>query len=160
VERPLIPRHRRHQLRPGGAVRRGRRHPPRLGRRRDESTAGPPSQRSEADTHGRIRVCPPSPTPSPSGPANHERISDISPDQRSYRFQHLRVPLPVRQSAGTFTVTTGPDADTATVTLTTTFEPIDPTGATQLADMVHGAFQQSLESLRRFIEDDLPWHNA
>lgn len=87
----------------------------------------------------------------------HERISDIAPERRSYRFEHLRVPLPVRQSAGSFAVTAGPDPDTATVTLATTFEPLDPAGADQLTGMIHGAFQQSLESLRRFVEDKRPW---
>jgi len=29
-----------------------------------------------------------------------------------------------------------------------------------LTDMIHGAFQQSLESLRRFVEDKLPWDAA
>jgi hypothetical protein len=90
----------------------------------------------------------------------HERISDISPDRRSYRFEHLRVPPPVQTSGGTFTVTAGPDADTATVTLTTTFEPLDPVGADQLTEMIRGAFQQSLESLRRYIDDKLPWDTA
>jgi hypothetical protein len=46
-----------------------------------------------------------------------------------------QVRLPVRTSGGTFTVTAGPDPDTATVTLTSTFEPLDPTGVDQLTDM-------------------------
>jgi hypothetical protein len=41
----------------------------------------------------------------------------------------------------------------ATVTLRTTFEPLDPAAADQPTVMIHGAFQQSLESLRRYIED-------
>ena len=101
---------------------------------------------------GDVRVC-----RMADGQEVHERISDISTDRRSYRFEHLRVPLPVRNSGGTFTVTAGPDPDTATVTLTTAFEPLDPTGADQLTEMIHGAFQQSLNSLRRYIEDKLPW---
>jgi len=87
----------------------------------------------------------------------HEKISDNSPEQRSFRFEHVRVPLPVRRSGGTFTVTAGPEPDTATATLRTTFEPLDPTGADQLTSMIQGAFQQSLESLRCFVEDKLPW---
>jgi hypothetical protein len=87
----------------------------------------------------------------------HEKISDISAEQRSFRFEHIRVPLPVHNSGGTFIVTADPDLHTATVTLRTTFEPRDPTGLDQLTAMVHGAFQQSLESLRRFVEDDIPW---
>jgi uncharacterized protein YndB with AHSA1/START domain len=101
---------------------------------------------------GDVRVC-----RMTDGQEVHERISDISTERRSYRFEHVRVPLPIRRSGGTFTVTAGPDPDTATVTLTTTFKPLDPTGADQLADMIDGAFQQSLQSLRRYIEDKLPW---
>jgi uncharacterized protein YndB with AHSA1/START domain len=101
---------------------------------------------------GDIRVC-----RMADGQEIHERICEISADTRSYRFEHVRVPLPVRQSGGTFTVTDGPGMDAATVTLTTTFEPLDPTGADQLTDMIHGAFQRSLQSLRRYVEDDQLW---
>ncbi|HEU4423577.1 MAG TPA: SRPBCC family protein [Pilimelia sp.] len=105
-----------------------------------------------ADMAGDVRIC-----RMADGEDVHEQISDVAPDRRSYRFEHLRVPLPVRQSGGSFAVTAGPDPGTATVTLTTTFEPLDPTGADQLTGMIHGVFQQSLESLRRFVEDALPW---
>ena len=86
-----------------------------------------------------------------------EKISDISTEQRSFQFEHVRVPLPVRRSSGTFTVIAGSDPHTTTVTVRTTFEPLDPKGVDQLSGMVHGAFQQSLESLRRFVEDNIPW---
>jgi uncharacterized protein YndB with AHSA1/START domain len=105
-----------------------------------------------AHMDGDVRIC-----RMADGQEVHERISDISADRRSYRFEHVRVPLPVRRSGGAFTVTAGPDPDTATVTLTTAFEALDPTSADQLTDMIHGAFQQSLESLRRYIEDNIPW---
>jgi uncharacterized protein YndB with AHSA1/START domain len=101
---------------------------------------------------GDVRVC-----QMADGRQVHEKISDISPDRRTYRFEHLRVPLPVRQSGGTFTVTAGPDPGSASVTLTTILEPLDPTSADQVTDMIHSAFQQSLESLRRYVEDKLPW---
>jgi uncharacterized protein YndB with AHSA1/START domain len=101
---------------------------------------------------GDVRVC-----RMADGQEVHEKISDVSPDRRSYRFEHLRVPLPVRQSGGSFTVTAGTDPHTATVTLATAFEPLEPAGADQLTEMIHGAFQQSLESLRRFVENKLPW---
>jgi Domain of unknown function (DUF1905) len=50
----------------------------------------------------------------------------------------------------------GPEPGSATVTLRTTFEPLDPTSADERTGMIQGAFQQSLESLRRFVEDSLP----
>jgi uncharacterized protein YndB with AHSA1/START domain len=105
-----------------------------------------------AEMDGDVRVC-----RMADGQEVHERISDIEPERRSYRFQHLRVPLPVRRSGGSFTVTAGPDPHTATVTLSTTFEPLDPSGVDQLTAMLHGAFQQSLDSLRRFVEHKLSW---
>lgn len=101
---------------------------------------------------GTLRVCTMS-----DGQEVHEQISDLSPQRRSYRFTHVRVPLPVQHSAGTFTVTAGSSPDTATVTLQTTFEPLDPTGVDELSRMIHGAFAQSLQSLRRFIEDKAAW---
>jgi uncharacterized protein YndB with AHSA1/START domain len=87
----------------------------------------------------------------------HERISDLDPARRSYRFEHLRVALPVQSSGGTFTVAEGSDPAHAVVTLITTFEPLDPTGTDQLATMIEAAFGQSLESLRRYIEEDAAW---
>jgi uncharacterized protein YndB with AHSA1/START domain len=101
---------------------------------------------------GDVRIC-----EMANGRQVHEKISDISAEQRSFRFEHVRVPLPVRRSSGTFSVIAGSDPHTATVTVRTTFEPLDPTGVDQLSGMVHGAFQQSLESLRRFVEDNIPW---
>ncbi|HEV8555598.1 MAG TPA: SRPBCC family protein [Actinophytocola sp.] len=99
---------------------------------------------------GDLRVC-----TMADGQEIHERITGRT--GRSLRFEHVRVALPVRHSAGTFTVTPSPGAHAATVTLETTFEPLDPAGAGELTAMIRGAFQQSLESLRRFVEHRTPW---
>jgi uncharacterized protein YndB with AHSA1/START domain len=104
-----------------------------------------------ARMEGDVRIC-----QMADGQEIHEQISDIDP-QHSYRFRHLRVPLPVAESAGRFTVTAGPTAGTATVTLDTTFTPLDPSASDDLTTMISSAFQQSLESLRRFVEDDTSW---
>ena len=101
---------------------------------------------------GDLRVC-----TTADGQEIHERISDLSPEDRSYRFHHIRVPLPVQHSGGTFTVTRGTDPDTAIVTLQTTFEPLDPAGVDELTGMIRGAFGQSLESLRRYVEEKITW---
>ena len=101
---------------------------------------------------GDVRVC-----QMADGQQVHEKISDNSAEQRSFRFEHLRVPLPVRRSGGTFTVTAGPEPDTTTVILRSTFGPLDSTGADELTSLIQGAFGQSLEALRRFVEDKLPW---
>jgi uncharacterized protein YndB with AHSA1/START domain len=101
---------------------------------------------------GDLRIC-----QMADGQEVHEQISDVSPERRSFRFDHLRVPLPVHRSGGTFTVTAGLSADTATVVLETTFEPMEPSRADDLTAMIHGAFQESLKSLRRLIEDKVTW---
>ena len=101
---------------------------------------------------GSMRVC-----TTTGGQEIHERISDVSDDGRSFRFAHVRVPLPVRRSGGTFTVEPGALAGSASVILETTFEPIDPTAADQLTAGMHEAFRQSLESLRRYVEEKVPW---
>jgi uncharacterized protein YndB with AHSA1/START domain len=101
---------------------------------------------------GDLRVC-----TMADGQEVHERISAVSDDARSFRFDHVRVPLPVRESGGTFTVIGGAAAGTTMVVLETTFEPLDPGGADELAAGVRGAFQQSLDSLRTFVEDKVAW---
>jgi uncharacterized protein YndB with AHSA1/START domain len=87
----------------------------------------------------------------------HEQIDEVSDEQRSLQLHHLRVPLPIHHSGGTFTVSVGDDPGSAAVTLTTTFEPLDPTMVDDLIPMIHGAFQQSLEALRRYVEEKVTW---
>jgi uncharacterized protein YndB with AHSA1/START domain len=101
---------------------------------------------------GDVRVC-----TMADGQEIHERISDVSAEQRSYRFQHLRVPLPVQRSGGTFTVTPGAASGTATVTLRTTFDPLDPTATDDVTGLIRQAFGQSLQALRRYVEEKVPW---
>jgi uncharacterized protein YndB with AHSA1/START domain len=101
---------------------------------------------------GTLRVC-----TMADGQEVHERISDVSDDAHSFRFDHVRVPLPVRESGGNFTVAPGEAPATATVILETTFEPLDPTSADQLTAGIRDAFQQSLDSLRTYVEEKVPW---
>jgi uncharacterized protein YndB with AHSA1/START domain len=105
-----------------------------------------------ARVDGEVRVC-----SMADGQEIHERISDVSPERRSYRFEHLRTPLPVQQSHGTFTVSPGSVAGTSRVVLQTTFVPLDPTAGKELSGAIEGAFGQSLQSLRRYVEEKVPW---
>jgi uncharacterized protein YndB with AHSA1/START domain len=89
----------------------------------------------------------------------HEQIENYSTTTRSYDWKHLRVALPVRDSHGTFTVVPN-DSGHATVVLDTWFEPLDESAAAEVTTMIHGAFHQSLESLRRFIEQGIRWNAA
>jgi uncharacterized protein YndB with AHSA1/START domain len=101
---------------------------------------------------GDVRVC-----SMADGQEIHERISDVSPERRSYRFEHRRVPLPVQQSHGSFTVSAGSVAGTSRVVLQTTFVPLDATTGEEVSGVIEGAFGQSLQSLRRYVEDKMPW---
>jgi len=85
-----------------------------------------------------------------------EQISDYSADDHTYAWRHLQVPLPVRDSHGTYTVRSA-DAGTATVILHTQFDPLDPAATAEVSAMINSAFQQSLEALRRFVEQGVPW---
>jgi Polyketide cyclase / dehydrase and lipid transport len=88
----------------------------------------------------------------------HEQITDHDDQRRSYRFRHLRTPLPVRHLQGGFAV-----ADTgggAIVTLDTDLEPADPGRADQVTAMIQEAFGQALGSLRRYVESGQRWDTA
>ncbi|TAK68915.1 MAG: SRPBCC family protein [Actinomycetota bacterium] len=100
---------------------------------------------------GDLRVC-----TMADGQQVHERISEVSDKERRFRFDHVRVPLPVRESGGTFT-TVPAAAGGATVVVETTFEPLDPGSGDQLTSGVRDAFQASLESLRIFVEQGVAW---
>jgi len=106
-----------------------------------------------ASIDGTTRVC-----VMANGSQVHEQISGYSAHGRTFRWRHLQVPLPVRDSHGTFTVTARDDAASSTVTLHTQFEPLDRTAADGVTKMIDGAFQQSLEALRRFVERGVRWN--
>jgi len=105
-----------------------------------------------ASIDGTTRVC-----VMANGSQVHEQISGYSAHGRTFRWRHLQVPLPVRDSHGTFTVTAD-DSGFSTVTLHTLFEPLDHTAAAEVSKMIDGAFQQSLEALRRFVESGVRWN--
>lgn len=79
-----------------------------------------------------------------------EEISAFSRQDRSYRFRHARIPLPVKNSRGVFSVR--PEGIDAAVTLEWEFEPLDPTQESELTRMVDGAAKQTLEMLRSLVE--------
>lgn len=105
-----------------------------------------------ARVDGDVRVC-----SMADGQEIHERISEVSAERRSYRFEYLRTPLPVKQSHGAFTVEAGSVAGTSRVVLQTTFVPLDPATGEELSAMIQGAFGQSLQSLSRYVEEKAPW---
>lgn len=100
-----------------------------------------------------IRIC-----AMADGNTIREEISDYSPDRRAYTYRHLEVPLPVRDSSGTFTVDL--EDGGAVVVLDVRYEALDPALEPQLENMLGGALEQALDSLRRRVEDGLTWQAA
>jgi uncharacterized protein YndB with AHSA1/START domain len=87
-----------------------------------------------------------------------EEICDYSSDARTYTYRHLEVPLPVRDSSGTFSVE--PDAAGSVVVLEASFEALDPAMEDDLERMFGGALEQALDSLRRRVEQGVRWEAA
>jgi uncharacterized protein YndB with AHSA1/START domain len=101
---------------------------------------------------GDVRVC-----TMADGQEVHERITDLSADERSYHFEHLKTALPVTRSDGAFSVTAGSTPGTSRVTLRISFDPLDPTRAEELTGMIQQAFGQALVVLRRYVEEKVSW---
>jgi uncharacterized protein YndB with AHSA1/START domain len=107
-----------------------------------------------ARIEGPIRIC-----ETADGNEIREEISDYSPERRSYRFQHLQVPLPVRNSTGRFSVEPGAHGG-AVVVLEAAFDALDPAQKAEIERMFGGALDQALASLRRWVEQGLSWQAA
>jgi uncharacterized protein YndB with AHSA1/START domain len=85
-----------------------------------------------------------------------EEIADYSPERRTYTYRHLKVPLPVRNSRGTFIVRAD-GSDDAVVVLDADFDALDPAMEREIEQMFGGALEQALESLRRRVEQGVTW---
>ena len=107
----------------------------------------------DARMEGAIRVC-----RMADGSDVREEISDYSPERRTYRYRHLEIPLPVRESSGTFAVE--PADGGAVVVLESEFEPLEPAAGGDVEAMFDGALKQSLESLRQRVEHGARWDAA
>lgn len=103
---------------------------------------------------GQIRIC-----ETADGGEIREEISDYSTDRRTYRFQHLQVPLPVRNSTGRFSVEPATNGGSLVV-LEAAFDALDPAQEAELERMFGGALDQALASLRRRVEQGLTWQAA
>jgi uncharacterized protein YndB with AHSA1/START domain len=103
---------------------------------------------------GQIRTC-----TTAEGLDIREEITDYSPERRSYRFKHLALPMPVANSGGTFIIEYGGNGASRFV-LETSFEALDSAQEEQIAQMMDGALQQALESLKRRVEQGLRWDAA
>lgn len=84
-----------------------------------------------------------------------EEITDYAPDQHSYRFRHLQLPLPVMNSTGSFRVEARDGG--SLVVLENQFESLDSAQETEIAAMFGGALDQSLQALKRRVEEERRW---
>lgn len=100
---------------------------------------------TEVKVEGMTRVC-----TFPDGAVQHERISDSSPDQRSYRYAIEDGPLPVKNNQGSFAVK-APGTDSVIV-WEAEFEPIDPSQEQEMSEMREGAMEQVLAGVKERIE--------
>jgi uncharacterized protein YndB with AHSA1/START domain len=84
-----------------------------------------------------------------------EEISDYAPEKHSYRYRHLDIPMPVKNSSGSFAVE--PQNGGARVILECEFEALDSEEEAQLGEMFEGALDHSLQSLKRRVERGQRW---
>lgn len=98
-----------------------------------------------ARANGMQRVC-----KDESGNEIREEMSDYSPELRQYSFRHVQVPLPVRDSRGSFHVRA--DGAASIAEMTWELEPLEVAAEPQLAAMIEGAAQMTLENLRQRAE--------
>jgi hypothetical protein len=100
---------------------------------------------SEVKVEEMTRVC-----TFPDGAVQHERISDYTPDQRSYSYAIEDGPLPVKNNQGKFAVQ--PAGDDSAIVWEAEFEPIDPSQEQAMSEMWEGAMDQVLAAIKERIE--------
>jgi uncharacterized protein YndB with AHSA1/START domain len=104
-----------------------------------------------AEVDGSKRVC-----TMADGSEIHEEITAYEPERRSFRYRHVQVPLPVKDSGGSFVVEAGGERS-STVLLESSFTALEPGQEHQVGQMIEGAFQNALESLKRRVEHGARW---
>jgi hypothetical protein len=100
---------------------------------------------TEVKVEGMARVC-----TFPDGAVQHERISDYSPDQRSYRYAIEDGPLPVKNNQGSLAVKAA-GADSVIV-WEAEFEPMDPSEEQEISETWEGAMERVLAGVKERIE--------
>ena len=94
---------------------------------------------------GAVRVC-----EMADGQEIREVISDLVPERRSYRYQHVKTPMPVRLSRGRFWVeAAGPRSR---VQVEAEVEALDPGVEPGLAEMMTAGLRQTLQNLKALLE--------
>lgn len=94
---------------------------------------------------GMTRIC-----VMPDGQEIHEAISDVSPGGRSYRYEHVKTPMPVKQSGGCFSVSA--HGSGCKVRIDAQLVAASPEMQPQLAEMMREGLRATLENLRMLLE--------
>lgn len=84
------------------------------------------------------------------GHVQDEQISDYSPTRHSYRYRIDGAPLPVTDNEGTFVVQPAPGG--SRVVWDSSFEPLDPAAADQIAAMWQPFLPMVLDNLKQVVE--------
>jgi carbon monoxide dehydrogenase subunit G len=84
------------------------------------------------------------------GHVQREQISDYSPTARSYHYRIEGAPLPVTDNVGSFTVQH--EDGTTRVVWESSFRPLDPAMAEQLAEMWQPYLPMVLGNLKKLVE--------
>ncbi|MCI0688002.1 MAG: SRPBCC family protein [Sporichthyaceae bacterium] len=98
-----------------------------------------------ARVDGDLRIC-----TTADGGEIRERISEMSVEDMSYRYEHLATPAPVLGSRGTLRVR--PNGVGCRVEWEAEFTPIDPAHADEITAAMIAAFEAAAASLRHRIE--------
>jgi Polyketide cyclase / dehydrase and lipid transport len=99
-----------------------------------------------AHLDGDLRVC-----MTADGRVIRERLSSVEGEPMAYRYEHLAISAPVRDSWGILRVR--PTGRGCAVEWHAVFEPADPAQADQITAMMRANFADALLSLRRRIEN-------
>jgi hypothetical protein len=98
---------------------------------------------------GMTRVC-----VTTDGHEIHERISDESAETHSFRYEHVKTPMPVKLSRGRFSVS--PTTTGCEIRIQAELVAASPEMQAQLRDMMRGGLRATLENLRRLLQDQAP----
>jgi uncharacterized protein YndB with AHSA1/START domain len=79
-----------------------------------------------------------------------ETISELSPERRSYRYEHTATPMPIRLSRGRFSVTAS--GRRSRVRVEAELDALSPDLEPQLAAMMQGGLRATLANLRDLVE--------
>lgn len=79
-----------------------------------------------------------------------EVITEHSDEKRFYSYTQSQVPMPVKDSKGTFQVI--PDGEGSKIIWNVEFQLLDPATKNEMVPMIDGYYKQTLENLKKIVE--------